>query len=41
MLWDVKLKAWLDGFLKLIFDRAAFERSNAPAETPVLARLGK
>jgi GMP synthase (glutamine-hydrolysing) len=41
MLWDVKLRAWLDGFLKLIFDREASERSNAPSKTQRPAQLGK
>jgi GMP synthase (glutamine-hydrolysing) len=41
MLWDLKLKAWLDGFLKLIFDREAFEASHASVETSRLSEFGK
>ena len=39
MLWDLKLKAWLDQFLKLIFEREAFETGDANADARRLAQL--
>jgi len=39
MMWDLKLKAWLDGFLKLIFEREASANASArhPSRTSALS----